>query len=232
MHHLTAGASVPDRGSADILAALNTVADTCNVDPAAIAGVIHTESVWDTHCVTGSYVGLTQVGPDFIASLQLTRDQFLGLTAAAQIQDYGRWLAFYRFTQQLAQYGMDVADQPPARQAAVLQAMQFSPNGSKWKTAFARGDYSVPSTPYPQARFLGDTSIHDMEAYYAGFFKQHPPTYAGAAPAAVAAAAPAAAPLLVASLAGAAPAVANLAAPAAAAPARRGRNPTGSRSPR
>jgi hypothetical protein len=219
MHHLTGGASVPDRGSADILAALNAVADACNVDPAAIASVIHTESVWDTRCVTGSYIGLTQVGPDFIASLHLTRDQFLGLSAAAQIQDYARWLAFYSYTQQVAQYGMNVAGQPAARQAAVLQAMQFSPNGSKWKVAFASGDYSVPSTPYPQARFLGDTSIHDMEAYYTGFFKQHPPSYADAAPAAVAVAPlqPAPAPpvgVAPAVVAGLAPLVANFAAAA------------------
>ena len=63
MKQLIAGASVPDRDSADILTALNTVADTYNIDPAAIAGMIHTESVWNPRCVTGSYIGLTQVGP-------------------------------------------------------------------------------------------------------------------------------------------------------------------------
>jgi hypothetical protein len=57
--------------------------------------------------------------------------------------------------------------------------MQFAPNGPKWKKAFAQGNYSVPSTSSKQARFMGDTSIHDMEAYYTAFFVQHPPTYAG-----------------------------------------------------
>src|SRR5262249_51585517 len=97
------------------------------------------------------------------------------------IQAYGKWLAYYRYSQQMAQYGITVGSQPLGRQAAVLQAMQFAPNGTRWKIAFARGDYSVPSTSSRQARFLGDTSIHDMEAYYTAFFQQHPPSYAPAA---------------------------------------------------
>jgi hypothetical protein len=56
--------------------------------------------------------------------------------------------------------------------------MQFAPNATRWKIAFARQDYSVPSTTGKQAQFLGDTSIHDMEAYYTAFFQQHPPSYA------------------------------------------------------
>ena len=178
MRQLTAGASVPDRDSIDILAALNSVADAYNVDPAAIAGMIHTESLWDPRCVTGSYIGLTQVGPELPKLLKLTKDQFLALGAAEQIQAYGNWLGYYQYLKQTAKYGMHVRDQPLARQAAVLQAMQFAPNGTKWKIEFARGDYSVPSTSSKQARFLGDTSIHDMEAYYAAFFAQHPPSYA------------------------------------------------------
>lgn len=180
MKQLVAGASVPDRSGDDVFAALNSVAETYNVDPGAIAGVIHTESAWDTRCVTGSYIGLTQVGPEFPKSLNLTKDQFLALSAAEQVEDYGRWLASYRYLQQCAKYNMTVANQPLARQAAVLQAMQFAPNATKWKIAFARQDYSLPSTTSKQARFLGDTSIHDMEAYYRAFFQQHPPSYADA----------------------------------------------------
>jgi hypothetical protein len=177
MRQLVAGASVPDRNGADILAALNSVADAYFVDPAAIAGMIHTESVWDTRCVTGSYIGLTQVGPELPKLLNLTADQFLALSAADQIQAYGKWLGYYQYSQQVAKYGMNVAAQPLERQAAVLQAMQFAPNGAKWKKAFAQGNYSVPATSSKQARFLGDTSIDDMEAYYAAFFKQYPPSY-------------------------------------------------------
>ena len=174
-----AGASIPERNNTDILAALNDIGQRVSVDPAAIAGIIHTESVWDPRCVTGSYIGLTQVGPDFVESLGLDTNGFLNLSAGDQIRDYGRWLSYYTYSQQTARYGMNVAAQPIARQAAVLQAMQFSPNGSKWKKAFGQGDYSVPSTSTKQARFLGDTSINDMEAYYTAFFQQHPPSYAG-----------------------------------------------------
>ena len=109
MRHLTAGASVPDRDSANIIAALNSVADAYNVDPAAIAGMIHTESVWDPTCVTGSYIGLTQVGPELPRSMNLSRDQFLALSAADQIQAYGKWLTYYRYLAQTARYGMNDA---------------------------------------------------------------------------------------------------------------------------
>jgi hypothetical protein len=195
MRHLIAGASVPDRDSADIIVALNSVADAYNVDPAAIAGMIHTESVWDTACVTGSYIGLTQVGPELPKSMNLSRQQFLALSAADQIEAYGKWLTYYRYLAQTTKCGMNVKDQPAARQAAVLQAMQFAPNGTKWKIAFAHADYSVPSTSSKQAQFLGDTSIHDMEAYYTAFFNQHPPSYADGQQPQVEAAAPQGRPL-------------------------------------
>lgn len=198
MNELTGGASVPDRSGADVFAALNSVAAAENVDPAAIAAVIHTESVWDTRCVYGSYIGLLQVGPDFPKALGLTKAQFLDLSAAEQIEDYAKWLASYNYLEQCTRYKMAVATQPLARQAAVLQAMQFAPNGTKWKIAFGNHDYSVPSTTSRQAQFLGDTSIHDMEAYYTAFFKQRPPVYADAEEPAMAAAA---APLAVARVA-------------------------------
>lgn len=179
MNELIGGASVPERGEAEILKALNDVAAAYNIDPAAIAGIIHTEAEWNTRCVTGSYIGLTQVGPDFIKSINLSKDDFLDLPAGDQIAAYGKWLKYYTFAEQLKKYGMSVGDKPVEVQAAVLQAMQFSPNGAKWKTAFARDDYSLPATNTKQARFLGDTSIHDMAAFYKGFFTQHPPVYAG-----------------------------------------------------
>ena len=56
--------------------------------------------------------------------------------------------------------------------------MQFAPNGDSWKAALAAGHLTVRSTKSKQAEFLGDTSIGDMEAYYAGFFKKRPPVYA------------------------------------------------------
>ncbi len=178
MPTLVSGASVPAAHQAEIVAALNTVATSQGVDAAAIAGIIHMESVWDTRCVTGQYIGLTQVGREFVQHLHLTRQRFLALTAAQQIGHYSDWLNYYKFKNQMAQHGIDVAAQPVARQAAVLQAMQFAPNGQPWKVAFARGDYSVRSTRSDQADALGDTSIGDMEEYYQGFFDDHPPQYA------------------------------------------------------
>lgn len=175
---LVSGASVPDDHQDEILEALNEVADLRGVDPAAIAGIIHMESVWKTRCVTGRYIGLTQVGPDFVEFLGLTKAQFLRLSAARQIRHYGDWLGYYRFTQQMARHNIDVLAQPLARQAALLQAMQFAPNGQAWKIAFARGDFSVKSTESDQADALGDTSIGDMEEYYEGFFERNPPEYA------------------------------------------------------
>lgn len=175
---LKSGASVPMANRPQILVALNKVADAHNVDPAAIAAIIHVESVWNTRDVTGQYIGLTQVGPEIPKKLGLTKNQFLNLSAPQQIEAYGTWLDHYKFTTKMDALGIDVLSLPVARQAAVLQAMQFSPNGKVWKTALSKGDLTVKSTPSKQAKVLGDTSIGDMEKYYEGFFKQRPPVYA------------------------------------------------------
>lgn len=175
---LTSGASVPMAGRPKILEALNKVADDHDVDPAAIAAIIHTESVWDTKCVTNSYIGLTQVGPELPKKLKLTRSQFLNLSAGEQIAAYGTWLDYYEFVKKMKQHKIDVLGLPLARQAALLQGMQFAPNASKWKAALASGDFAVRTTPHKQAEVLGDTSIGDMEKYYEGFFKKRPPAYA------------------------------------------------------
>jgi len=181
MAKLVSGASVPTTGTAEIVAAINAVAGVHKFDPAAIAGVIHMESVWKTRCITGQYIGLTQVGPDFVHYLGLTQGGFLDLSAPEQIVAYGKWLDYYHFNNQLAAHGIDLTAHPLARQAAFLQGMQFSPNGQDWKKAFASGDYSKRTTKSQQAQALGDTSIQDMESYYAGFFAAHPPVYAAAA---------------------------------------------------
>jgi hypothetical protein len=130
---LKSGASVPMAGRPAILAALNAVADAHGVDPAAIAGVIHTESVWKTDAVTGRYIGLTQVGPELTAKLDLTKKQFLALSAAEQIEAYGTWLDYYKFIAKMKTHKIVMLALPLGRQAAVLQAMQFAPNGEKWK---------------------------------------------------------------------------------------------------
>jgi hypothetical protein len=175
---LKSGASVPMKDRPEILTALNDVADSHGVDPAAIAGMIHTESVWDSKCVTGSYIGLTQVGPELPNKLKLTRKEFLNLSAAKQIEAYGTWLDYYKFMKQMKDHSIDVLALPLARQAAALQAMQFAPNAKKWKSALSKGNLTVPSTGSPQAKVLGNTSIGAMEKYYAGFFKKRPPAHA------------------------------------------------------
>ena len=174
---LKSGASVPMANRPKILAALNEVAGAHDVDPAAIAGMIYLESVWNTKDVTGQYIGLTQVGPEIPKKLGLTKKQFLNLSAPEQIEAYGTWLDYYKFTAKMSKHGIDVLALPLARQAAILQAMQFSPNGEKWKVALAKGDLTVKSTPSKQAKVLGDTSIGAMESYYAGFFKDRTPVY-------------------------------------------------------
>lgn len=174
---LKSGPGVPMKERPAILEAMNKVAASHNVDPAAIAGIINTESVWKSDAVTGSFVGLTQVGPEFLRKLGLTKRQFLALAAAKQIDAYGTWLDFYEFVKKMNNHGIDCLGLPLARQAAALQAMQFAPNGDKWKAALARGDLTVRSTTSRQAEFLGDTSIGEMETYYESFFKKRPPVY-------------------------------------------------------
>jgi hypothetical protein len=174
---LKSGASVPMANRSKILEALNKVAEDQNVDPAAIAGMIHTESVWDTHCVTGRYIGLTQVGPELTRKLELTTRQFLDLPAEQQIAAYGTWLDHYKFKAKMGKHRISVPRMPLARQAALLQAMQFSPNGERWKVALSAGDLTVRSTNSKQAEVLGNTSLREMEGYYAGFFRNRPPVY-------------------------------------------------------
>jgi hypothetical protein len=175
---LTSGASVPSTNKAEILAALNNVAAEYSVDPAAIAAIVDMESKWDTTAVTGRYIGLTQVGPELPREMGLTRAQFLALSAGKQIEAYGVWLNYYKFTKRFTAHRINVEMLPVSRQAAVLQGMQFAPNGDRWKAALAAGDLSVRTTTSQQARALGDTSIGDMERYYRGFFVGHPPVYA------------------------------------------------------
>ena len=174
---LKSGAGVPMAKRPEILAALNSVADSHGVNPAAIAGMIDTESKWDSTNVSGSFIGLTQVGRDFVNKLGLTRRQFLDLSPGKQIEAYGTWLDTFKFTKRMKDHHIDCLALPLARQAAVLQAEQFAPNGEKWKAALSRGDLTVRSTTSRQARVLGDTSIGDMETYYAKFFKKHPPVF-------------------------------------------------------
>jgi hypothetical protein len=176
--HLVSGAGVPPASGTTVFDALNAVAAAHNVDPAAIAGIIDTESGWDTKCAIGQSIGLTQVGPDFVQFLKMTPAQFLALPADAQINAYGTWLDYYEFNAQMAHLDIVVSTLPLPEQAAVLQGMQFAPKAKAWKIALAKGDLSVPTTAAQPAAFIGRTSIGDMQDYYGKFFRRHPPVYA------------------------------------------------------
>ena len=180
MRQLAAGASVPDRDNAAILAALNSVAASYNVDPAAIAAMINTESAWDSTCVSTIYIGLTQVGPDFVSSLKLTKQAFLDLTPAQQITIYGKWLASYSFLQQCAKYKMNVAGQSIARQwPRCCSRRSSSPRTAR----VGKPRMRLATTPFhrPTPNRPGFSAIHRFttwKALCAGFFQQYPPTYA------------------------------------------------------
>ena len=68
------------------------------------------------------------------------------MSAEDQISAYGTWLDHYKFLAKMAKHKINVLRLPLARQAALLQGMQFSPNGEKWKEARSKGRSSKPVT--------------------------------------------------------------------------------------
>jgi hypothetical protein len=181
---LTGGVGIPEgMRNQEVLGALNEVAGAHGVNPAAIAGVVKTESAWDPRAGTGSYHGLTQIGEETFREAGgtlggKTWQQYLKASPADQIKVYGSWLEHYKFDQKLKDAGIDFKSLPVARQAAILQGFQFSPNKTDWLRAAGRGDLSVRATRSPQARALGDTSIVSMEQYYKGVYQKSAPSYA------------------------------------------------------
>ena len=167
------GASlIPRDATPETVKAVSSVASGIGVDPAAIAAVVQVESAWNPRQSTGTYNGLTQIGEATFKEAGgklggLTYEQYRNATPDQQIAVYGAWLDHYKFADQMKKHGIDMAKLPVARQAAILQAFQFSPNGDGFKAALARGDDTVPATTTKQARALGSTSIRDMEAHFA-----------------------------------------------------------------
>jgi hypothetical protein len=97
------------------------------------------------------------------------------MSQAEQAAFYGKWLKHYDFEGKMRGAGIDFKSLPPARQAAVLQAFQFAPNGN-WIGRLGHGDDKSAVTDTKQARPLGSTSIADMESYFA---RQMPSAKAG-----------------------------------------------------
>ena len=162
---LTAGRQVipPEMQTPENMAALKEVADRFGLSPMAIAGIINTESKWRLGATTGSYRGLTQIGPENPEWATIG-----SMSAADQIRTYGRWLERYKFREKTNAAGVNIAAMSPAQQAAYLQGFQFAPNALGWQYAAGRGEFGVRTTASRQARALGSTSLAEMTRYYQG----------------------------------------------------------------
>lgn len=151
----------------ETVSAVNDVATKIGVDPAAVGAVFTIESGpnWDKDTRTGSYRGVTQVGPETLKEMGVSVAQYEAMSQAEQAAFYGQWLEHYKFSDKIKSAGLDLKSMSPARQAAVLQAFQFAPNGD-WIDRLKTGDVTSPVTRSKQARALGTTSIEDMERHF------------------------------------------------------------------
>jgi len=180
---LIGGSTIPDKTNKETIDALNSVASRHGLKPEAISMMINLESGWNKTNKTGSYFGLTQMGPSTFREAKngrlggLTWDEYKNATSAQQINAYGDWLSHYKFGEKLEKYGINLSSMPANMQAAYLQGMQFAPNADGWKKEFAKGNYNVRTTPTKQARALGSTSIADMASYYDRIQSGSPPQY-------------------------------------------------------
>lgn len=167
---MTAGAG-PSRGgyqypanvTPETRAAIENVANTYGLHPDAIAGLIQTESGWNPTAQTGSYRGLTQIGPE-----QKAYANILNMKPEQQVAAYGDWLQHYNFADKTKAAGVDLSRMSPAQQAAYLQGFQFGPNAIGWQSAYGQGKENLPVTQTKQAKALGDTSMAAMTKYYEG----------------------------------------------------------------
>ena len=163
--------AIPKTADADTVAALNEVSKRYGLDPQAIAGVIKTESAWDTKNTTGSYRGLTQISATTFKEAGgklggMTYDQFVNASPGNQIRAYGDWLQHYKFSEKAKGAGVDLGKMSPAQQAAYLQGFQFAPNATGWQKAAGQGQLNVPTTGSKQAGVLGNKSLAAMTQYY------------------------------------------------------------------
>jgi hypothetical protein len=180
---LTGGSTIPKGADKETISALNEVASRFGLKPESISMMINLESRWNTKTGTGSYTGLTQIGPATFREAKnnrlggLTWDEYKNASPAEQIRAYGDWLQHYKFSQQLEKHGINLSSMPANIQAAYLQGMQFAPNSQKWKEEFASGNYNYRTTETNQARALGSTSISDMAKYYENIQRTNPGQY-------------------------------------------------------
>ena len=152
-----------------IIDAILNVSNTKGLSPAAIAGVIDTESKFNSGANNNNnFRGAFQMGrPVFNDNGGvlggMTYDEYSNADLATQINHFPSYLDNYNFDSKLP----DLGSYEPAMQAAALQGFQFGPNAVKtWMTPFLAGDTSRPTTPHAQASALGNASLDDMSSYF------------------------------------------------------------------
>lgn len=159
-----------------IRAAIEETAARVGVHPAALAAMVDVESRFNPRAAHGSYRGATQMGPATFREAGgrlggVDFDTYQTLPLTAQIRMYPEYLAHYGRLDLVRELA---TDQPPNIQAAILQGFQFAPNDPmrpedrSFVAALRSGDFTRPTTPHPQARVLGDTSLGQMSDYFAG----------------------------------------------------------------
>ena len=158
----------PAQRNAEVTAAIQAQADRFGIPPEAIAGVggLETGGTWNPRSLTGSQAGAFQMAPgDFQTAGGtlggLTYDQYRRATVPQQIAAYGDFIA----SSPSAGYLKGVQD--PALAAALLQAIQFSPQDTAWSERMLIGDTASRVTPKPQAPELLNTSIDAMRDAFA-----------------------------------------------------------------
>jgi len=180
--NITGGAGIPQGTDPKTIAAINRVAKSHHLDPAAIAQVIKMESNFNPRNKTGSYVGMTQIGGVTMkeAKWGITSSQFRNLPADKQVDYYGKWLDHYKFDDKVRKFGVDPSKLKTNEQAAMLQAFQFSPNGTRWLKALGQDNIDVRATGSPQAGALGRTTQRDMRKTFARRLTDDPAQYEAA----------------------------------------------------
>lgn len=146
--------------------AINKAAKDLGVSPSALRAIVKTESNFKSTAVSpsGNHYGATQIHKSHFPMAGMTAEEFRAASLDEQIAVYPEWAKSYRMSEKFPNIGT----YKPAVQAAIMQAFQFAPNGTRWQNAFHAGNFDVPVTKSQQAGKLGTTSIRDMYAYFVG----------------------------------------------------------------
>jgi hypothetical protein len=169
-------AAIPEaRRTAENVNTVKALSERYGWDPAAMAAMVGLESNWDPRNATGSYRGMTQMGPRTFAEAGgrlggLTWEQYQRATPAQQLNAYGAWIDHYARSPSNEAASLvkgGIGTLPVEDQAAIMQATQFAPsgryNGVSWVQGLGEGNMSLPTTaPGSQGTLLGDTSINTI----------------------------------------------------------------------